>query len=101
MDEPQATEARRAVGDIVMNLQTTLRNFTGRTVTGVEMRAAVVDLEGNAVRERTTIVLPSARTGQREIEPNNTLPVQIMLEGFRQDDVRANIQMEITAIRAR
>ncbi len=101
MDEPQATEARRAVGDIVMNLQTTLRNFTGRTVTGVEMRAAVVDLEGNSVRERITIVLPSARTGQREIEPNNTLPVQIMLEGFRQDDVRANIQMEITAIRAR
>jgi hypothetical protein len=101
MDRPQATEATRALGDMVMTLQTTLRNFTGRTITGLEMRAMVVDLDNNPVKERTTIVLPSARTGQTEIEPNNTLPVQIMLEGIRQDAVRANIRMEITAIRVR
>lgn len=101
MDDPGATESTRAIGDMVMVLQTTVRNFTGRTITGLEMRAAVVDLEGNPVRERTVIVLPSARTGQTEIEPNNTLPVQVMLEGIRQDAVRANIRMEITAIRVR
>lgn len=102
MDEPpEATEAARALGDMVMTLQTTVRNFTGRTITGLEMRAMVVDLDNNPVKERTTIVLPSARTGQTEIEPNNTLRVQIMLEGIRQDAVRANVRMEITAIRVR
>ena len=32
LDAPEATEAKRALGDIVMNLQTTVRNFTGRTL---------------------------------------------------------------------
>src|ERR671910_586352 len=33
VDAPEATEAKRALGDLVMNLQTTVRNFTGRTLT--------------------------------------------------------------------
>ncbi|MEP6635135.1 MAG: hypothetical protein ABJB97_00315, partial [Acidobacteriota bacterium] len=32
LDPPEADEAKRALGDIVMNLQTTVRNFTGRTL---------------------------------------------------------------------
>src|SRR3954471_24999127 len=31
LDKPEATEATRPIGDIVMTLQTTVRNFTGRT----------------------------------------------------------------------
>ena len=38
LDEPEADEAKRALGDIVMNLQTTVRNFTGRTLNGLESR---------------------------------------------------------------
>src|SRR5262245_60020491 len=34
-DEPEATEARRPLGDIVMTLQTTVRNFTGKTISGL------------------------------------------------------------------
>src|SRR5262247_2516937 len=52
LDEPEADEARRGLGDIVMTLKTTVRNFTGHTITGLEIRAAVVDHQNNAVRER-------------------------------------------------
>src|SRR5215831_19480206 len=38
LDEPEADEAKRALGDIVMTLRTTVRNFTGKTLAGLEIR---------------------------------------------------------------
>ncbi len=96
LDKPEAVEAGRALGDIVMTLQTTVRNFTGRTINGLEMRAAVVDSQGNPIKERTVIVVP---TRQAELEPNKTLPVSVMLEGFRKTDNRADIKMEVTGVK--
>ena len=96
LDEPEAFEAKRALGDVVMELKTTVRNITGKTLNGLEIRAAVVDYEGRAVKERTVVVIP---TRQPELAPNKTLPVQVMLEGMKENDPRANIKMEVTAFR--
>ena len=63
---------------------------------GLEIRAAVVDYEGRAVKERTVVVIP---TRQPELAPNKTMPVQVMLEGMKENDPRANIKMEVTAFR--
>ena len=38
LDEPEAQEAKRGVGDIWMSLETIARNFTGRTLNGLEIR---------------------------------------------------------------
>lgn len=99
LDKPEATEASRPIGDIVMTLSTTARNFTGRTISGLEIYAAVVDLQGKPVKERTMIVVPNRRTGQAELDPNQTLLVPIMLEGMSKEDDRANIKMEVAAIK--
>lgn len=96
LDEPEADEAKRALGDIVMSLHTTVRNFTGRTLNGLEIRAAVVDHQGKAVKERTVVVIP---TRQRELVPNKTMQVQVMLEGMSDADDRANIKMEVTGFK--
>jgi hypothetical protein len=96
LDEPEADEAKRALGDIVMNLRTTVRNFTGKTINGLEMRASVVNHQGQPVNQRTVVVIPAR---QPELEPNKTLPVQIMLEGMTETDDRANIKMEVVGIR--
>ncbi len=63
LDEPEATEAKRALGDIVMTLQTTVRNLTGKTLTGLEITAAVVDYEGKPVKQRAVLVIPDASSG--------------------------------------
>ncbi len=76
-----------------MTLQTTVRNFTGRTITGLEMHGAVVDHDGKPVKERTLVVIPGR---QPELEPNKTMKVAIVLEGFTDNDDRANIKMEVT-----
>ena len=96
LDDPEATEAKRALGDIVMSLQTTVRNLTGKTINGLEIRAAVVDYQGQPVKQRTVIVVP---TRQPELPPNKTMQVPVMLEGMSDTDARANIKMEVTAFR--
>ena len=73
LDEPEATEAKRALGDIVMSLQTTVRNVTGKTLNGLEIRAAVVDYQGQPVKQRTVVVIP---TRQAELAPNKTMQVR-------------------------
>lgn len=96
LDPPEATEAKRALGDIVMNLQTTVRNFTGRTLSGLEIKGAVVNRQGQPVREKTVVVIP---TRQPELEPNRTMLVTIRLEGMTDTDERANIKMEVTGFK--
>ncbi len=96
LDAPEADEAKRALGDIVMNLQTTVRNFTGRTIDGLEIKGAVVDQQGNPVMARTVVVIP---TRQPELAPNKTMVVSVRLEGMRESDVRANIHMEVVGFK--
>ena len=93
LDDPEADEAKRALGDTVMTLQTTARNFTGKTITGLEIRGAVVDHDGKPVKQRTVVVIPGR---QAELDPNKTMRVAILLDGFTDEDDRANIKMEVT-----
>jgi|SRR5206468_12648940 len=97
LDEPEADEANRALGDIVMTLRTTVRNFTGKTITGLEIRAAVVDHQGNPVRERHVVVIPTEP--HPELAPNKTLPVSVVLDGMTETTDRANIKMEVTGFK--
>lgn len=96
LDAPEADEAKRALGDIVMNLQSTVRNFTGRTLNGLEIKGAVVDHDGRPVKERTVIVIPGR---QPELEQNKTMLVTVRLEGMTEKDDRANIRMEVTGFK--
>lgn len=96
VEVPEADEAKRALGDIVMNLQTTVRNFTGRTLNGLEIRGMVVDHEGKPVRQQTVVVIP---TRKPELEANHSMAVRLRLEGMTDSDDRANIKMEVTGFK--
>ena len=96
LDDPEATEAKRPLGDIVMTLKTVVRNLSGKTLIGLEVRAAVVDYEGKPVKQRTVVVIPTRRP---ELPPNKTMEIPVLLEGMSDKDARANIKMEITALK--
>jgi len=95
--DQDAYESTRAVGDIVMTLRPKVRNFTGRTLSGLELKATIVDLDNRPVRERTIIAIPAG--GRTELENNKVAEVPIMLEGFTKNDVRANARVEVTGVR--
>ena len=80
-----------------MTLHATARNFTGRTITGLEVHAAVVDHQNQPVKERTVVVLPNSERG--ELEPNKTMFAGVRLEGMSETDDRANIKMEVVGFR--
>ena len=96
LDEPEAFEAKRALGDTVMTLKTTVRNLTGKTLNGLEIYAAVVDHQGKPVKDRSVVVIP---TRQPELAPNKTMDVPITLEGLKDTDDRANIKMQIAGVK--
>jgi hypothetical protein len=98
LDEPEADEAKRALGDIVMSLHTTVRNFTGRTLNGLEITGAVVDHQDKPVKSRTVVVIPGR---QPELENNKTIYVTVVLDGMTDKDDRAKIKMDVTAFRFR
>jgi hypothetical protein len=93
LDKVEAFEAERALGDVVMTLKSNVRNFTGRTITGLEFKAAVLDMQRNPMKERTVVYIPDR---QPELENNKVMPVSITLEGFKKNDNRADVKMEIT-----
>jgi hypothetical protein len=96
LDKPEAYESKRALGDIVMNLRTTVHNFTGRTLTGLEIKGIVVDHQGKPVNQKSVVVIP---TRQSELENNRSMLVQVMLEGMTDKDDRADIRVEVTAFK--
>lgn len=88
-----------AVGGRTITPQPTVRNFTGRTISGLELKATVVDLDNKPVRERTMIVIPNVFTGQAELEPNKFAKVTIPIEGFKKEDTAANVRIEVTGVK--
>lgn len=96
LDQPDATEAKRALGDIVMTLTSTARNLTGKTLIGLEVRAAVVDYDGKPIKQRSVVVVP---TRQPELAPNKQMQVNVSFDGFKETDARANINMEVVAFK--
>jgi hypothetical protein len=96
VDEPEAEEAKRALGDIVMSLHTTVRNFSGRTLSGLEISGAVLDHQDKPVKQRAIVVIPGR---QAELENNKTVYVTVVLDGMTDKDDRARIKMEITGFK--
>jgi len=94
LDEQEADESPRALGDIVMTLHATARNFTGRTIIGLEVRG-----RGRRSPEpagQRTDGRRSSQLRRGELEPNKTMFVGVRLEGMTETDDRANIKMEVT-----
>jgi hypothetical protein len=94
-----AYESKRTLGDIQMTLRATVRNFTGRTITGLEIYAAIIDHQDQPVKQRTRIVVPS--TSLPELLPNKTTPVSIVIDGLFDEDDRANVKMVVSGFTLR
>lgn len=93
--DSDAGQSTRAIGDIVVRMSPVIRNITGRTINGLELHAAVVDLENKPVRERTVVVIPNR---QPELENNKSIEAPIIIEGLKKTDTLANIRIKVTGV---
>ena len=95
--EDFTTDQRSLSGDLSMRLVGVVRNFTGKTLTGLEVVGSVVDQKGNVIREKTAVVLPS--TDYPKLEPNKTMPIAVIVSGFEEKEDRANFKWRITGLK--
>ena len=98
LDKPEAMQSTNVLGGFQMDLETTVRNFTGRTITGLEIRAAILNSEGGVLKDRTIVVIPARRS---ELEPNKTMFVRVPISQIKETDDRASLWMEVTAFKLR
>ena len=90
------TEQVQPFNSLAINLTATVRNNTGRTISGLEMRGGIVDAQNSTVRERTVMVIPARQTA---LEPGEAIGVRVLLESISKDSERANVLLEVTGVR--
>jgi hypothetical protein len=96
-DENNTMESPTGLGTIVMSIAGKIRNMTGKTLTGLEIKVTVIDQMNQPVKDKVLVVVPNQK---EKLEPNETMPVRVMMEGFSKDDDRAMIRWKVTAIKA-
>ena len=82
--------------NLAVEITAIVRNNTGRNISGLEMRGAVLDTQNSTVRERTVVVIPARQT---VLEADEAINVRILLESINKDSDRAHLVLEVTGIR--
>ncbi len=90
------TEKGRPFDSLAVAMTATVRNNTGRSISGLELRGAILDRENSRLRERTVMVIPSR---QKILEPGEAINTRILLDGIDKDSDRAHLLLEVTVIR--
>ena len=95
VEQPVAMEKLHPMNDTVIELTSTVKNNTGRTIRGLEMRGAVLNAQSAVLRERTVVVIPARQTA---LEPEEAISVRILLEGLNPEAERGVVLMEVTGV---
>jgi hypothetical protein len=95
-DDKNTQESPTGMGTISMFIRGHIRNYTGKTLNGLEIKVTVVNQLEKPVKERIITVVPTQRA---TLENNQSMPVQVNIEGFGKDDDRAMIRWKVTAIK--
>ena len=95
VDQRVAWESALTPDGPAIEVGATVRNTTGRTISGLEVRAGVLDSRHFSVGERTVLIVPARQTA---LEPGEAIKVRVLLEGVGPATERMNPLMEVTGI---
>jgi hypothetical protein len=95
--DDRTVQSPTGLGTISMYIYGKVRNKGTKTIDILEINVAVITQFDQIVKEKKILVVP---VQQPTLDPGQTIPVTLALEGFSRDDDRANIRWKVTAIRA-
>ena len=95
--DDRTVQSPTGLGTISMYIYGKIRNKGKKTISILEINVAVVTQFNQVLKEKNILVVP---VQQPTLEPDQSIPVTLALEGFSKDDDRANIRWKVTAIRA-
>ena len=95
--DDRTVQSPTGLGTISMYIYGKIRNKGDKTIDILEINVAVITQFNQVLKEKKILVVP---VQQPTLDPGQTIPVTLALEGFSKDDDRANIRWKVTAIRA-
>ena len=95
-NEDRTIQSPTAFGTITMSISGRIYNKGQRVINGLEVNVAVITQFNDVLKEKRVLVVP---VQQPRLEPGQTIPITLTLDGFSKDDDRANIRWKVTAIR--
>ena len=94
--DDRTVESPNALGSVSMFISGNVRNKGSRVFSALEINVAVVDSFNSVLKEKRVLLVPLQR---ERLGPDETVPITLTLEGFSQQDDRANIRWKVTAIK--
>ena len=91
-----STQTQNIAGGITLRLPGIVKNFSGKTLTGLEVVTTVLDDKERVIKEKTAIVIP---TQVESIENNRSALVNVSVEGFTKKDDFSNFRFRVTGIK--
>ncbi|HQU85528.1 MAG TPA: hypothetical protein PKY59_20505 [Pyrinomonadaceae bacterium] len=95
-DLDKTIQSPTVFGTIMMGISGKIHNKGSKTINGLEVNVAVVTRKNEVLKEKRVLVVPLQ---QPTLEPKQTIPITLTLDGFSKEDDRANIRWKVTAIR--
>ena len=96
IEELVGTEKVHPFDTMAVAMTATVRNNTGRNISGLELRGAILDRTNASVRERTVVIIPRL---QKVLESGEAINTRILLDGIDKESDRAHLVLEVTGIR--
>ena len=95
--DDRTVQSPTGLGTISMYIYGKIRNKGKKTISILEINVAVVTQFNQVLKEKNILVVP---VQQPTLDPDQSIPVTLALEGFSKDDDRANIRWKVSAIKA-
>ena len=95
-DLDKTIESPTGLGTISMVIHGDIRNKGDKNINGLQVKVSVVDKFEKPLKEEKIMVVPNK---VEQLNKNETIHVNISMDGFAKDADRANIRWKVTAIR--
>lgn len=95
-DEKNTVESPTGLGTISVFIRGNIHNKGDKSIDILEVNVAMVTQFNQVLKEKRILVVP---VQQAVLEPGQTIPITLTLDGFSKNDDRADIRWKVTAIR--
>ena len=95
-DPKRLMQSRTALGDVIMQIGGRVRNKGNKTLSLLQISVGMVDTKNQIIREKEYIIVPDKF---EELRPGDSIDVNASVNGFEDDDDRANARWKVTAMK--
>jgi hypothetical protein len=95
-DDNRLMKSPTAMGNVMMSVGGKVKNYTGKTITALEINVAVMDMANKQIKDKTVLLVPKLFAS---LEDRSDTPITVTIEGLDNDAEPAYFRWKVTAIK--